>query len=352
MTVTLPRMTERAKVTVGAGPHGHVAYSESQGRVWVVNGGSGTISILDGETGDLRDTIDVGRGPRHLILDDERGLAFVALDDGVAIVDASLGRVVTRLPVAAGNRATCLLPMLPRRMYVLGDAGALTIVDAVRQEVAGTAATGRGSSWGQPHEKSCGKLYVSNAGTNDMTILDEATETVIATVPVGRAPRRNAIFRERGLVYTANADDGSVTAVSIESDAVVATIPAGPGPFRLIGMEKKTGRPELWVLGRGSDDGAPGGVTVISATEHRVTGSIPVMDRPCNWLFQGPIAHVVGTGSRDLLLIDSRSSTAIGTGALTAEPDPASFSNMVFGHGGRLFIANADDTVSVLATEG
>src|SRR5258708_4860714 len=113
------------------------------------------------------------------------------------------------------GRETCLLQMLPRkRMYVLGDAGTTTIVDTERQEIAGTLPTGRGSNWGQPHENSCGKLYITNAATDDMTIIDEATERVIASATVGRTPHRNAIFRERGLIYTANLGDDTVTALS------------------------------------------------------------------------------------------------------------------------------------------
>src|SRR5258708_13714836 len=191
-------MTERSKVKVGPAPHGHVGYSEALDRVWVLNSGARTISVLDGGSGGLDRKIDVGGSPRHVIIDDDAGLAFVAVDDAVVMGDAKGRRVSKRLPLKAG-RATCLLPMLPRkRMYVLGDAGTMTIVDTERQEIAGTLPTGRGSNWGQPHENSCGKLYITNAATDDLTIIDEATDRVIPTAPAGRPPPRNATFREHG----------------------------------------------------------------------------------------------------------------------------------------------------------
>ena len=348
MSITLKRLAERSKITVGAAPHGHISYDKSLDRVWVLNSGARTITLLDGTSGEVAGAIDVSGTPRHVIVDAAAALAYVAVDDALVIVDAKAGRVAKRLPLA-GGRATCLLPMLSRdRMYVLGDAGTLTVVDTARQEVVGTIATGRGSNWGQPHENTCGKLYVANAASNDMTIIDEATEKVIATAKVGRRPHRNAIFRERGLIYTADLDDGTVTAVSIETDAVVATVRVGTAPFRLIGIEKKAGRPDLWVLDRGSDR-TPGEITVVSATEHRATGKIALMDRPCNWLYDGPTAHVVGMRSRDLLVVDSRSASVIGSAQLTEDPDATSFSNMVFSRSGNLFIANANDTVSVFA---
>src|SRR5258708_21232359 len=145
-------MIERSRVAVGAAPHGHVGYSEALDRVWVLNSGARTISVLDGASGALDRTIDVGGSPRHVIIDDDAGLAFVAVDDALVIVDAKGGRVSKRLPLKAG-RATCLLPMLPRkRMDVSGNPGTRTIVDTERQEIARTLPTGPGSHCGHPHE--------------------------------------------------------------------------------------------------------------------------------------------------------------------------------------------------------
>jgi len=347
MSTTMEQLRERTKASVGRGPHGHVAYSAALDEVWVLNGGARDATALDGTTGSTKRTIDLGATPRHLIFDNEHSLAYVATDDGLAIVDARSGKVTGRIGVR--GHATCLMPMLPnKRMYVLTDSGEMTVVDTAKGAAEGMIATGRGSSWGQPHENTCGKLYVANAATDDMTIIDEATEKVIATTKVGRKPERNAIFREQGLVYTANRGDDTVTAVSIETDQVVGTVAAGPYPFRLIGMKKKTGRSDLWVLDRGNGS-AKGLITVISATAHRVTGSIATMDHPCNWLFDGPTAQIVGTGTRDMLIVDGKSSAVVGTATLSEEPDPSSFSNMVFSKGGLLFLANANESVSVFA---
>ena len=347
MSTTIEQLRERSTVSVGPAPHGHVAYSAALDEVWVLNSGARDITAIDGTSGAKKRAIDVGAAPRHMIFDNEHAAAYVASSDGLVVVDAATGTVSTRIAVRGG--ASCLLPMLPnKRIYVLTDSGQMTIVDTAQRAAVGVIPTGRGSLWGQPHENTCGKLYVANAATDDMTIIDEATEKVVATAKVGRRPERNAIFREQGLVYTANRADDTVTAVSIETDQVVATVPAGPYPFRLIGMKKKTGRADLWVLNRGNAD-AKGRITVISATEHRVTGAIATMDHPCNWLFDGPTAQIVGAGTKDMLIVDGKAAAVVGTATLSEEPDPASFSNMVFSKSGLLFLANANESVSVFA---
>src|SRR5712692_4846318 len=166
MSITMGRLSERTKVAVGRAPHGHVAYSAARDEVWVLNTGARDVSVLDGASGAPRRTVDVGASPRHLIFDDERAVAYVAVEDGLAIVDARAGRVASRVALGGGARATCLLPMLPRhRIYVLADSGEMTAVDTERGAIAGRISTGRGSSWGQPHEKTCGKLYVANAAS-------------------------------------------------------------------------------------------------------------------------------------------------------------------------------------------
>ena len=365
MSVALRRLVERTKSRVGGGPHGHIAYSKATDQVWVLNGGTCSISVLSGTTGQPQRTIEIGGTPGHVILDDAGRLGYVAVDDSLVIVEMGGGRVVKRIPLPSGRAATCLQPMLTRRrMYVLSyDAGELTAVDIERQQVANTLPTGLGSAWGQPHENPCGKIHIANAESNDVTVIKEddlppltprqlrgaedVAETVTASVRVGRGPRRNAIFRERGLMYTANLDDDSVTAISIETDEVVANVAVAARPFRLIGVEKKTGRPELWVLNRGSAERPAGEITVVSGTEHTVINRIEVMDRPSNWLYGGPLAHVVGSRTRDMLIVDSRSSSVIGSAELSEDPDYDSFSNMVFGAAGNLFIANAGDSVSV-----
>ncbi len=353
MSVALRRMQERTKSRVGEGPHGHIAYSKAADQVWVLNGGAASISVLSGTTGQPQRTIEIGGTPRHVILDDAGGLGYVAVDDSLAVVEIAGGRVSKRIPLPSGRAATCLQPMLTRsRMYVLSrEAGEVVAVDTERQQVAKTLPTGLGSAWGQPHENPCGKIHIANAESNDLTVIDDVTENVVASVGVGRRPHRNAIFRERGLMYTANLDGDSVTAISIETDQAVATVPVATRPFRLIGVEQKTGRPELWVLNRGSDERPQGEISVVSGTQHRVISRIEVMERPSNWLYGGPLAHVAGSRTRDMLIVDTRSSSVVGSAALSEDPDYDSFSNMVFGAAGNLFIANAGDSVSVFVPE-
>ena len=349
MSVTIRRLVERARVPVGAPPHAHIGYAANGDVVWVLN--SGGLSVLDAASGSSKAEVSLGGRPTHLILDDDGGRGYVPVDDQLVILDLA-GRELERVRLPSGP-ASVLVPMPPtNRMYVLSGAGcAVDVLDTRTDKVVESIPTGRGSAWGQPHEKSCGKLYIANADSDDVTVIDESNDTVIATLAVGRRPHRNGIFRERDLVYSADYDGGTVTGISISGDRVVATVPVGEHPFRLVGAEKKIGRPELWVLNRGSEAKPEGIISIVDAVEQRVTSTIEVMDQPSNWLFKGATLHVVGARNRELLVIDAQSTSVVGTARLGDDPDPASHSNMVFSSVGHLFIANDADSVSIFAPE-
>jgi YVTN family beta-propeller protein len=200
-------MVERRTVRVGAAPHRHIAYSGQTRQVWVLNTGETSLSVLDGASAEPIGKVDLGGSPRHVILDDAAGLGYVSLaEDALAIVDIRANRLLETLALPRGSRPGALQPMFGnRRLYVLlHGSPSLAVVDTERNALVGSIPVGRGSLWGQPHENPCGKLYIANADSDDVTVIDDTTERVLAPLPVGRRPERNAIFREVQAVYTAN----------------------------------------------------------------------------------------------------------------------------------------------------
>jgi YVTN family beta-propeller protein len=58
------------------------------------------------------------------------------------------------------------------------------------------------------------RIFTTNYLSNDVTIIDGATNTVIATVPVGIEPIASAVNPTTGLIYTANSISDSVSVFS------------------------------------------------------------------------------------------------------------------------------------------
>jgi YVTN family beta-propeller protein len=345
------RLAVHKVIPVGSGPHGHLAYADWVNQVWVLNEGTRDVTVLDGRSGDLVGSLDVGGAPLQAIMDPAAGLAYITVaEDAVVFVDARKGAVTKRIALPDGAGRSCLTPMQSdHRLYVAAEnLDTVQVVDTERAEIVGSFPVGKRPMWGQPHKKTCGKLYFANAESNDVTIVDHKTERVITTVPVGQCPSRAAIFREQGQVYTADLLSDTVTGIDIAKDVVRASVGVGVRPARLVGMEKKTGRPELWVLNLGSDDAPEGLISVVDASRNEAVEPVRVMDRPTNWLFEGPIGHVVSNAGKQMMIVDSRSRSIMDSIELPEPPDTESFSNMVTGGDGALFLVNETATVTML----
>jgi YVTN family beta-propeller protein len=254
---------EVGSVDIGEGPHAHIAYAASTHQVWVLNAGSRSISLLNGTDGRVERSIDLPGAARHIIIDDSADRAYVTLaEDQLAVVGIRSGEVETSVALPDGSTPYVMVPHpLADRMFILNDGnGTFSTIDTRTLQLLKTVRIGDGPAWGQPHKKSAGKIHVTNSRSDTVSVIDETTGEVTATVPTGKSPTRNGVYRERDAIYTANLGDNTLTGISLVDDSVVGTAQLDVDPFRLVPADKKTDRSEIWVLGRG-DVSHPGGIT-------------------------------------------------------------------------------------------
>src|SRR5690606_31198294 len=73
-------------------------------------------------------------------------------------------------------------------------------------------------------------VYVANNGSADIAVIDAATNTVTATVPVGPNPLGMAVTPDGALLYVATAGDNSVVVLDTATMAAVGTVAVGADP--------------------------------------------------------------------------------------------------------------------------
>jgi len=69
------------------------------------------------------------------------------------------------------------------------------------------------------------QAYITNAGDGTVSVINTATDTVVATVTVGTAPIGVAVSPDGLKVYVANSTGGSVSVINAVTNTVVATVP-------------------------------------------------------------------------------------------------------------------------------
>src|SRR6266852_4390768 len=80
--------------------------------------------------------------------------------------------------------------------------------------------------------------YITNQNSSTVSVIDTATDTVIATIPVGLNPFGVAVSPDGSKVYVTNLSAGTVSVIDTATNTVSATIsnvgspPSAPGAWR------------------------------------------------------------------------------------------------------------------------
>ncbi|MCI4318844.1 MAG: YncE family protein [Thermoplasmata archaeon] len=149
----------------------------------------------------------------------------------------------------------------------LRSAGAISLDRGLA--VRGLAATvGVGSQpVGVAYDSGKGEVFVTNSGSGNVSVISDATDSVVATISVGSKPYAAAYDSGKGEVFIANEQGGSVSVVNDTNNSVVATVSTGNYP---IGLAYDSGKGEIFVAGDQTS------VFVISDSTNAVVATVGV----------------------------------------------------------------------------
>ena len=235
---------------------------------YVVNGESGTISVIDLGKNTVTETIELMAPdnsmvmwPHHLsiysIFDLHRlavGVPGMDLSEGhsggmhdmkgkVLVLDAVKGKVLKSVELPVSNHNAIYSPD-GREIWAsqMEMNGKVLVYDAQTYSLKNTIPVGM-----DPAEVTFSadgsKAYVANGGDNSISVIDPKTKTITATIPVGEEPVAAWIGSD-GNMYVDNEAGKSISVINVASNTVTQTIALGfmPGSAAHNGLKK-----ELWV---------------------------------------------------------------------------------------------------------
>ena len=276
---------------------------------YVVSGGTCKGSVMPAESCTIG-VVLLPRtgGPLAATLDVEAdGLTIepsVALS-GIGEVSATYGAPVT-LPMA-GNPSVAAIDPSSDTAYVTNGTNSVSIVDLATQSVTNTITVGSDPT-GIALDPTAHTLYVANTGSGTgsgtVSVIDETTNAVTATVPLPYAPVAVAVDPTSHTAYVVSPGPGSTGYLSvIEGGSVVATTTVGLDPDS---VAVDPTRHEVFVGDAGSGL-TPGAVTVLSeygnatlatiSMSGLVTGIALDPDSSTLWAAVASIANPSGPGS-------------------------------------------------------
>jgi YVTN family beta-propeller protein len=183
------------------------------------------------------------------------------------------------------------------------------------------------------------RAYVTNTGSNTVSVIDTTTNTVVATIAVGNVPFDAAVAPNGKHVYVANGF-GPLSVIDTTTNTVTATIPVGRLPqFLAVAPDGH----HVYVT-----NVADNTMSVIATASNTVTATITVGAQP-NGVAVTPDSarvYVVNTAGNDVAVIDAATNAVLTTVPVGSRPTDIAITP----NGKHAYVTNLGDTVSVIET--
>lgn len=131
--------------------------------------------------------------------------------------------------------------------------------------------------------------YVANLGSDDVSVIDVRTRSVVTTLPAGDDPDGTAVSPDGRSVYVTSFLSDSVTVIDTGTNTVSATLAVGKGP---VGAAVSPDGSRLYVANRGADS-----VSVLDTANGSVVAEVSVGRGPNSVAFTPDGAKVYVTNS-------------------------------------------------------
>ena len=154
-------------------------------------------------------------------------------------------------------------------------------------------------------------VYVTNSASNTVSVINPATNAVTATVTVGSNPSGIAA-NPGGDVYVANADSNTVSVINPAANTVISTVPVGSSPSGIATLQGG----DVYVANAASNT-----VSVLNPTTNTVIRTVPVGITPLGIAASpGGNVYVANSGSNTVSVIDPTTNTVITTVSVGLNP--------------------------------
>ncbi len=220
-----------AAIPVGSGPWG-VGANPATNRVYVANQDANTVSVIDGATDTVIDTVNVGSSPACVGVNPATNRIYVAnyLGNSVSVIDGATNAVVKTIPVGSDPNGVAVNPAT-NRIYVANyNDNNVSVIDGATNTVVNTITVGAYPYFAEANPIT-NQIYVTNEGANSVSVIDGATDTVVAAIPVGASPHGLAVNPTTNRIWVANSSSDTISIIDGAANTVIDTAVAGDKPY-------------------------------------------------------------------------------------------------------------------------
>jgi YVTN family beta-propeller protein len=182
--------------------------------------------------------------------------------------------------------------------------------------------------------KGTGKVYTADERSNQLSVLDERSFTVVKTISTGAAsfPHHLMATRNGSLLYVALYNTNTVGIVDTETDALIRVFAASANPAaKTHAVWITNDGNDLYATNEGATQTSPGTLSKVDAATGRIEWEIPIGTRPSEVLVtpNEKTAYVSVRNDNAIRVVDLRGGTpqVVGETFIGVQPDTLQLTN-------------------------
>ncbi len=314
-----------------------VAVNEVTNKAFVLNHGSNSVTVIDGNTRAVIATVKTGAGPEGLAVNPVTSKVYVANpgDGSVTVIDGATNTVAATVRAGSYPQAIAVNPAT-NKIYVANNySHSVTVIDGATYATQ-TLRVGQGARAIVANPITA-KIYTVNYGSRDATEIDGAANTV-TSIPAGKHPWAIAMDTRANKIYVVNEDSANVSIIDGATGST-KNVTVGDLPFAVaVNPATNTG----YVLSYLANT-----MAVIDAVSGTVTKTLTLASRP-SAIAVNPNTNQIYVGNQktaSVTVVDGKTNLVVGTVKAGSIP----YAMAVDAASNQVYVVNlGSDTVTVI----
>jgi YVTN family beta-propeller protein len=223
-------LEKHPQIMVGRGP-ADIAINQHTNKIYVANYESGTVSVIDSDSGNIK-SIRVGSNPVSIAIDDSSGKIYVANagSNSVSVIDGYNDTKIKDIRVGEHPATVLWGGYFHPKIYVANlFSKSISVINTVNDTKEKKDITVGRSPVFMAVDINVNKIYVANRDNNTVSVIYEVNDTKEKKdITVGRSPVFITIYSTSS--YVANQDNNTVSVIDDGTDKIIQNITIGVNP--------------------------------------------------------------------------------------------------------------------------
>lgn len=202
-----------SQVTLANSPS-QLLLDEEQNKLYSLSASKGNLTVLDITTNQIQKIISINNSCLYITQNKQTNKLYVfnvldANKGNIIVIDGNTDTIVQTIPILVGERflgntaKSIAVNEITNKIYSVNGKNQIIVVDENNNST--TINVGK-NPVSLAIDELNNKIYVANFDSNDVTLIDGATNTVTSTIPVGKEPSNIAINKTNKTVYVISRD--------------------------------------------------------------------------------------------------------------------------------------------------